>query len=76
MMQHSEQLCECGKDQQQLLYRYSLAELDDLQLQLQTECPESSIDASCELKGKPKKGCKQLNAVGLVKKVRYVCVYI
>ena len=35
-MQHCEQLCECNKDQQQLLYRYSLAELDDLELQLQS----------------------------------------
>ena len=36
LMQHCEQLCECNKDQQQLLYRYSLAELDDLELQLQS----------------------------------------
>ena len=29
-LQHARQLCECPTDQQRLLYRHSLAELDDL----------------------------------------------
>eukprot|EP00250_Pteridium_aquilinum_P019210 c24343_g1_i1 orf=340-6093(+) len=67
-LQHSEHLCECSKDQQQLLYRYSLAELDDLQLQLQLECLDNCIDGSGELKGKQRKGCRQSNAVVSIKK--------
>lgn len=69
-LQHSEQLCECSKDQQQLLYRYSLAELDDLQLQLQTGCPDTNNDGSGDLKGKQRKGWRQSNAIVAMKKAK------
>lgn len=75
MLQHSEQLCECSKDQQQLLYRYSLAELDDLQLQLQTGCPDTNNDGSGDLKGKQRKGWRQSNAIVAMKKVVYIEQY-
>jgi hypothetical protein len=53
-MQHSEQLCECNKDQQLLLYRYSLADLDDLELQLQSiDVANSGMVGSKKKRGRP-----------------------
>ncbi|MCO5554837.1 hypothetical protein L7F22_008372 [Adiantum nelumboides] len=62
-LQHSEHLCECSKDQQQLLYRHSLAELDELQLQF-----DSCDNASDESGGKQRKCCRQSNAMVTAKK--------
>ncbi|KAI5070351.1 hypothetical protein GOP47_0014694 [Adiantum capillus-veneris] len=64
-LQHSEHLCECSKDQQHLLYRYSLAELDELQLQL-----DSCDSADDESGGKQRKGCRQSNAVVAAKRIK------
>lgn len=65
-LQHSEQLCECSKDQQQLLYRYSLAELDDLQLLLQ--CLDNGNASAGGLKGKQRRRRRQSNTVVVMKK--------
>lgn len=40
-MQHARQLCECPVEEQRLLYRHSLAELDDLLF----EEKESAVDS-------------------------------
>lgn len=43
-VQHARQLCECPVDQQRLLYRYSLAELDDLLSMFEEKEKEIAVD--------------------------------
>ncbi|KAJ7563072.1 hypothetical protein O6H91_03G095700 [Diphasiastrum complanatum] len=49
-LQHARQLCECSADKQQLLYRYSIAELEDL-LKLENEvledCKSEDVSSDC-----------------------------
>ncbi|KAH7445800.1 hypothetical protein KP509_01G024900 [Ceratopteris richardii] len=68
-LEHSEHLCECSRDQQELLYRYSLAELDELQCQLPTDCSDIVNDESC---GKQRKCSRELNAVLVDQNLDYI----
>lgn len=78
-VQHARQLCECPVEQQRLLYRYSLAELDDLLNEGQNEIAADSkvgdLAAECERskrslrRGAPslrQSVCKKVWSVGFV----------
>lgn len=68
-LQHSEQLCECSMEQHQLLYRYSLAELDNLQLEIQRTVNADPSLSSESFRGKQRRRCRQSESTMVMKKV-------
>ena len=74
-VQHARQLCECPVDQQRLLYRYSLAELDDLLREEETAVDSKVGDLAAEsepTKRSLRRGAPSLSQ-SVSKKVWSVC---